>query len=178
MDTQKPLKRCDTQPRSLPPRLTRNHTPPNKRLTRHPRPHSYHKCENNDTRSPADTQQSPCGPARHTSTGHGRVVPTRTGSHSTCSLGSLRFHFAYPSEHERFHFGPEEGKGRREGNVSLSKREGKDTKHGCQPKPPNPTASLRWAPARPKDMSPTSLPCWPAAYSRAAVTGLGLFVGK
>lgn len=62
--------------------------------------------------------------------------------------------------------------------MSLSKREGKDTKRGCQSKPPNPTASLLWAPAKPKDVSPTSLPCWPEAYSRTSATGKGLFVGK
>lgn len=58
---------------------------------------------------------------------------------------SLQFRFVHHSENECFHsLAQMKGKEKMEGNVSASKREGKDIKQGCQPEdlplPPLPRA--------------------------------------
>lgn len=108
-------------------------------------------------------------------------VCTHPGSHSPCSPGSLRFHFVYPVNMSVSTLAQRKGKNGGKEMCLLARGREKIPNarpRGCQPEPPNPTAPLLWAPARPKDVSPTSLPCWPEAYSRTSGTGMGLCEGK
>lgn len=64
--------------------------------------------------------------------------------------------------------------------MSLSKKEGKDTKHtrGCQPKVPKPHRFPALGPSQTKGCEPNFLALMAHSLLQNLVTGAGLFVGK